>query len=279
MTERAGQRVPVIVSGSCPPLPDSPAGIELREFVSAALGARGLSSGTATFQPGGELPYHKHPCSEAMTVITGEAEVRVEGRRYQLSELDSMHFPAGVAHSVLNPNGSQMLVAHWAFATAFPGRELVLQEFPLRAAPDPAVSSEFPERVARFSESEVYELSKRAYFSDLFGQRFGVVGICGGYARFESGSSLPCHLHRCDESITIISGTAVCEVMGQRWSLSHCDTAFVPEGLPHRFLNQTGGPMAMIWVYASGEPERRIVDADYCTGLLAWPEKEKHDRF
>jgi hypothetical protein len=29
--------------------------------------------------------------------------------------------------------------------------------------------------------------------------------------------------------------------------------------------------MAMIWVYAGDEPDRRIVDNDYCSGLLAWP--------
>jgi hypothetical protein len=28
--------------------------------------------------------------------------------------------------------------------------------------------------------------------------------------------------------------------------------------------------MAMIWVYAGGEPERTIVDTGYCTGVLEW---------
>lgn len=275
MSERAAERVASVVSGRCPPLPEAAPGVELREFVSAAVGARGVSSGTAVFRPGGALPYHKHSCSEAMTVIKGEADVRVEGRRYQLAELDSIHFPAGVAHSVVNSQEREVLLAHWAFATASPRRELVPIEFATPDANDGTARREVPERIVRFSESEAYELAEKAYFTDLFGRRFGAAGICGGYGRFESGASLPCHVHRCDESITIISGLAVCQVMGKEWELSECDTAFVPVGLPHRFLNRTSAPMAMIWVYASDEPERTIVNAEYCTGLLPWPSKEK----
>jgi putative monooxygenase len=264
-----------VASGRCAPLTDIGAAVELREFVSATRGASGLSSGTATFQPGGELPYHVHSCSEAMTVIQGEADVRVEGRRYRLGELDSIHFPAGIAHSVLNTQTSGVLLAHWAFATEKPSREIIEEKFPSRDLRDTDAPAEFPECLVRFSQSEVYELADKAYFTDLFGRRFGAVGICGGYGRFGPGASLPCHVHRCDESITIISGSASCQVMGQQWQLSNCDTAFVPEGLPHRFLNETNALMAMIWVYASDEPERTIVDARYCAGLLSWPTKEK----
>jgi len=62
-------------------------------------------------------------------------------------------------------------------------------------------------------------------------ERFGSVGICGGYGEFNPGSSLPCHLHKYDESITIIKGEAICEVAGKRYLLSDCDTGFVPEGV------------------------------------------------
>ncbi len=129
---------------------------------------------------------------------------------------------------------------------------------------DPELSE--PEYVARFDKAEVYELSEGAKFRDLFAGRFGSVGICGGYGKFQPGSSLPCHTHEYDESITIVEGEAVCEVAGRRYRLSGCDTAFVPQGKPHRFLNHSDRPMAMIWVYAGSEPSRSIVDVEYCTG-------------
>ena len=259
-----------IASGTQPAGPGPYAGVALREFVSAACGASGFSTGTATFEPSAELPCHRHEFSEAVTVIAGEALISVEGRAYRLAALDCMHVPAGVAHSVRNPSPSGNLVALWAFASANPSRELVEDNFsPLDrtgADPDPAD----PEHIARYATAETYELSEGAVFRDLFAARFGSRGICGGYGVFRPGSSLPCHVHKYDESITIVSGEAVCKVAGRMYRLSGCDTAFVPEGQPHRFLNHSAGSMAMIWVYAGDEPERTIIDAAYCDGVLPW---------
>jgi len=74
-------------------------------------------------------------------------------------------------------------------------------------------------------------------------------------------------------------------VQGRAYELSDCGTAYVPEGLPHRFLNESTEDMAMIWVYAGPEPDRQIVDNGYCSGSLVWPganpetrkEAERHD--
>jgi quercetin dioxygenase-like cupin family protein len=97
------------------------------------------------------------------------------------------------------------------------------------------------------------------------------VGICGGYGRFLPGASLPCHTHDFDESITVVKGDADCLVEGKKYELSGCDTAFIPKGLPHRFINNSKEEMAMVWVYAGNEPDRTIVDARYCAGSLIWP--------
>jgi len=58
---------------------------------------------------------------------------------------------------------------------------------------------------------------------------------------------------------------------GKALSLSNNDTAFVPQGHPHRFLNLSTTEMAMIWVYAGNEPERTLVSSEYCDGTWAWP--------
>src|SRR5712691_7378686 len=93
----------VMTRGNCPPAGGYPRsgwmapGVELRIFVSGAIGAERLSTGTATFQPAAELPYHTHPFSEAITVLEGEAQIVVEGRRYHVHPYDSMHLPAGTA--------------------------------------------------------------------------------------------------------------------------------------------------------------------------------------
>lgn len=260
-----------VIAGNCNAQAESPTGVSLRSFASADCGANGFSTGAATLLPGAELAYHVHPCSEAITVLEGIATVLVEGRSYQLSALDSIHVPAQVPHSVRNAEASQKMIAHCAFGASKPPRNFVQQNFPEedRGSGQPEASD--PEAIRRFATREVYELSPGALFCDLFAGRFGSKGICGGYGRFAAGASLPCHVHDYDESITIVEGSALCFVEGRQYALSGLDTAFVPQGRPHRFFNGSEAPMAMVWVYAGDEPGRTLIDAGYCAGSLVWP--------
>jgi quercetin dioxygenase-like cupin family protein len=257
-------------AGSCAPSVASP-GVELLSFVSGACGATGFSTGLAKFQPRAVLPYHRHGFSEAVTIVEGRARIMAEGRSYLLTPRDAVHFPAGTAHQVENADEQQQLVAHWAFATDSPSREIVSQHFASigRGAGQPAPGD--PEHIIRYSQGSIYELAPNAYFLDLFARRYGSTGICGGHGRFLPGASLPCHTHDYDESITIVKGRAVCLVQGRRYELSGCDCAFIPRGLPHRFLNLSDEEMEMVWVYAGSEPDRQIIDAGFCSGDLAWP--------
>jgi putative monooxygenase len=249
----------------------APPGVRLWAFVSGECGATGFSTGTATLKPGAFLPYHAHVFSEAVTVLEGEARILIEGRAYRLAPRDCVHIPAGVAHLVRNEHPTDRLVAHWAFASAQPTREPVTREFSTEDRSFGNPSKGDPETITRFEGCSVYELSDNAFFNDLFARRLGASGICGGYGRFLPGSSLPCHIHEYDESITIVKGTAACLVQGRRYQLRGGDTAFIPKGMPHRFLNPSEQEMAMLWVYAGDEPDRRVVDAGFCSGLLAWP--------
>src|SRR6185437_12057376 len=197
----------------------SPEGISLRTFVSAACGARGFSTGSASFEAGAVLPYHLHSCSEAITVLSGEALVVVAGRRYRIQRLDCIHVPAGIPHLVQNASANGELVAHWAFAAAAPGRMFI--DGPVSFAEQDLESPRTgdPEFVRRFS-GDGYEPAEGTWFRDLFARRFGAAGICGGYGRFRKGGSLPCHMHVYDESITILSGAATCMVQGSRYELA-----------------------------------------------------------
>lgn len=249
----------------------SPRGVALHTLVSGACGATGFSTGLARFEPKAFLPWHLHNFSEAVTVIRGQARVVVEGRAYLLHPRDSIHLPEGTIHRVENADVSGELLAHWAFATATPSRELVDRQFLLEERSEGNPSPADPETIVRFKTDSIYELSNHAFFIELFARRFGSVGICGGHGRFLPGASLPCHVHDFDESITIVDGEAVCLVEGKRYELSGCDTAFIPRGIPHRFLNLSESEMSMIWVYAGSEPDRRIVASGYCSGEAPWP--------
>lgn len=266
-----------VISSRCAPEPEVFPGLTLRVFASARVGAKGLSTGTATCGPGAEFPYHLQDFSEAITVLCGEGTIEVQGRVYRLRPLDCAHIPAGVPHRVANLAGASELVMHWAFASATPLREMVDERFVREDRDFAQPRNGDPESIVRFGNAPEYELAAGTRFYDLFAGRFGSVGICGGYGEFNPGSSLPCHSHKYDESISIVKGEAICEVMGRRYRLSGCDTAMVPKGRPHRFLNESSEQMAMIWVYAGSEPERTIVDTGYCLGTMAWPGPESFE--
>jgi len=236
-------------------------GVSVRELATGRYGAQRLTTSLACFEPGAELPYHVHPFSEVILLLRGAARVLVEGRRYALQRYDALHVPAQTAHGVVNDSAEQAIL-HTSMATAQPTRELVQTRFEVVDRQAPAEGN--PERLTRFQAAAVYELGARTAFRDLFAGRMGSRGICGGYGLFQPGASLPCHYHDYDESITIVEGTALCQVAGAEYSLSNFDTACSPRGRPHRFINREGAPMAMIWVYAGDEPDRVIVDASFC---------------
>src|SRR5262245_18204442 len=252
----------IVTRGDCPPAAELAPGVRLRVFVSGELGARGLSTGTATLNPRAVLPYHVHPCSEAVTVLSGRAEVEIEGRRYHLTPHDAMHVPAGTAHETRNAAADAPAVLLWSFASDRPTRELVQNRF--RVMDRAETGPDCPEHLNRFAKAPAYEFAPRASFRDLFAGRFGSRGICGGHGVFEPGAALPCHIHGFDKSITIITGRAVCQIAGKEYALSNCDTACIPAGRPHQFINRSNQPTAMIWVCAADEPDRTLVDPGYC---------------
>lgn len=257
-------RKEVITQASGPPTGELAPGVELRVLATGSLGAKGLTTALATFRPGAELPYHQHTFSEVIVVLEGEALVSVQGRRYRMTPYDAMHLPAGTPHSVCNASPDKRAVLHSSFASDTPSREQVLTTFEIEDREQ--TSDETGETLVRFETAEIYELAPQALFRDLFGGKFGARGICGGYGIFQPGASLPCHFHEYDESITIVTGKAVCQVAGNEHTLSDCATACVPKGRPHRFINRFEEPMAMIWVYAGDNPERTLVEPGFCEG-------------
>jgi len=232
-----------------------------------------MSTGLAIFSPASALPYHCHDVSEAFTILSGDALAMVEGRTYRMGPLDCLHVPAGVAHSVTNPSAKKKLMIYAAFGAVRPRRDFVNDSFVSvdrnYGLPDENAS----EHMVRIAKATRYKLANGTSFCDLFAGRFGSVGICGGYGEFQPGTGLPCHLHDYDESITIIKGAATCQVMGAHYKLSRYDTAMVPSGRPHRFLNESKDVMAMIWVYAGSEPQRTLVNARFCNGDWQWKGK------
>ncbi len=223
--------------------------------------AKNLTTGIVTFAPGAVLPYHLHTFTESITLLGGSITVEVEGRGYALKRMDNAVIPPGLAHSARNPSTTESAVLHIAMATDTPGRQLIDKFFSRRMLPDDATGLPGAERINRFFSAKRGAAGPNTEFIDCFNEEL-VPGIemSGGYGLFQPGGRLPAHVHDFDESICIISGTATCIVEGRRYSMSDGATALQPRGRVHYFINESNGPMEMLWVYAGPRPERIIVD-------------------
>ena len=236
-------------------------GVSFECLVGAHNHARRLTTGIVTFAPGAELPYHFHPFSESITLLSGTAEVSVEGRMYRLQNLDNVTILRGLAHHVRNSSAKEPAVFHIAMATETPVRTLVDKFFSRRTMPDDSAGMPAAERVTRFKTARRFEAGPNTQFIDFFNRDI-IPGIemSGGYGLFDPGGRLPAHYHDFDESICIMQGTATCVVEGRRYSMKDSATALQPRGRVHYFINESRDQMAMIWVYAGPVPERIIVD-------------------
>ena len=223
--------------------------------------ARNLTTGLVTFAPAAELRYHLHPFSESITLLQGQAVVEVEGRDYELAPLDNLLIPRETAHAARNLSPTDAAVFHVALATHNPTRTLVDSPSATRPAPPGSSGAPAAERVNRFQAAHCSSAGPNTEFIDFFNRDLMPgIEMSGGYGLFHHAGRLPAHVHDFDESICIIRGTATCVVEGRRYSLRDGATALVPRGRVHYFVNESAGPMAMLWVYAGPVPERIVVD-------------------
>jgi len=241
-------------------------GVSLDCLVGAHNGARNLTTGLVTFTPGSRLPYHTHPVSESITVISGSAVVSVEGREYSLGLLDTIVIPRCIAHSAWNGSAKESGVVHVALASHSPARDLVATPFETRKMPEESTGLPNKERVTRFAIAKRSAAGPGTSSIDHFNKDLMPgIEMSGGYGSFQPGGRLPAHFHDFDESICIIEGTATCVVEGRRYEQSDKSTALQPRGRVHYFINESQQPMAMLWVYAGPVPERVLVDESCAT--------------
>lgn len=227
--------------------------------------AKQLTTGLATFDPEATLPYHRHPFSESITLLSGTAMLDIEGRRYKLDVMDNAVLPPGLPHQAVNLSRDEPAVFHVAMASSDPTRELVDRFFSRRTMPQGAPPIEGAERINWFKTAPRFQAGPGATFIDWFNRDL-IPGIemSGGHGTFEPGGRLPCHIHDFDESICIIDGVATCIVEGRRYAMSDSDTALQPRGRCHYFINESDQKMVMIWVYAGPAPERIVLKEDLC---------------
>ncbi|MBM4418606.1 MAG: cupin domain-containing protein [Chloroflexi bacterium] len=115
-------------------------------------------------------------------------------------------------------------------------------------------------KVLTFADLPVVDRGTGVTTRLLVHRGLGSESLTNGFTRFEPGAKIALHTHNCDESVVVAEGEAICEIDGVRVPMRQWDTTFVPAGVPHRFLNESGRPMAILWTYAAGTVTRTFVE-------------------
>jgi quercetin dioxygenase-like cupin family protein len=99
------------------PVVDRGNGIQTIPLVTKELGARHLTTGITRFPVGAKVPMHSHNCDEQVTILEGEAEAELDGRRHRLRAYDTTLVPANKPHRFVNA-GSTPLAILWIYTSA-----------------------------------------------------------------------------------------------------------------------------------------------------------------
>ena len=102
-----------IVKASRLPIDDSDPGVKNLRLVTSAQGAKTMTAGVVTFEPGAVIIWHTHPCEETVIIIEGKATVHLEDRRIPLEKYDTTMMPPNTPHRFSNDSDHPMTIAYF----------------------------------------------------------------------------------------------------------------------------------------------------------------------
>lgn len=98
------------------PVVDRGNGIQTIPLVTKELGSKHMTTGITRFPVGAKVPLHSHNCDEQVTILEGEAEAELDGRRHRLGAYDTTLVPADQPHRFVNV-GATPLAILWIYTS------------------------------------------------------------------------------------------------------------------------------------------------------------------
>ncbi|HEY4030626.1 MAG TPA: cupin domain-containing protein [Caulobacteraceae bacterium] len=96
----------------------------------------------------------------------------------------------------------------------------------------------------------------------------GSTSLLNGVTTLEPGAAVPLHIHNCEESVLVLSGSARVHIDGREQDVQPGDVTFIPTGVPHFFRNISDRePMSIFWTYASIDATRTILATGVTTRI------------
>ncbi len=114
--------------------------------------------------------------------------------------------------------------------------------------------------IIRYTETAIDDSDLGVTARRMVNKYAGATAFTAGISAFAPKADILLHTHPCEEIVVILDGEGVAELNGERYSLKRFDISLVPPNVPHRFLNQSGAPFTMMYVYPTTEVTRDPVD-------------------
>lgn len=84
--------------------------------------------------------------------------------------------------------------------------------------------------------------------------------MLNGITVIDPGAAVPLHIHNCEESVLVVSGSGRARIDGAEHDVGPNDLTWIPAGVPHFFRNPSASePLAIFWTYASIDATRTIL--------------------
>lgn len=133
------------------------------------------------------------------------------------------------------------------------------------------MTNESPKGVVLYPDRmKAYERGGGAKTIPLVGPSIGARSFLNGMTIFGPGAAIPLHTHNCEESVLLLEGRAIAEIDGERHEIEAGDISWIPEGVPHRFINASGTEgMKILWTYARVDATRTLVETGETRPVLA----------
>jgi len=95
-----------------------------KELIGKRIGAKTITMGEITIQPGGEIPMHFHSVEDCVLLRQGSGEVHIDGEVHKVAAPMTILIPSGLKHKVVNTGGEPIRIIY-GFPSADVDRHLV----------------------------------------------------------------------------------------------------------------------------------------------------------
>jgi quercetin dioxygenase-like cupin family protein len=226
-------------------------GITARILANRSTGSEMLTIMEATMESGAAIPYHRHAnADETLFVVEGDAEMLVDGHRFNTGPNDTVLAPRGLGHAVRNIGDTPL-----KFIAIFPIPDREIEPLDL---PSEIIDGRIPSASFR-AEVEPIEIRPGVLRYEMVGDFVGAESTYLSELVFSPEGWTQTHYHPAhEEGIYCLSGE-ISAAFGQDEILLKAGDIFVPPpGVRHGNRNRSAADARVLAIHPVLNPPPRV---------------------